>query len=70
MTICPYCNTGDVSVEIFGFAVHKLTDRWVACPTKSPVTPFQRGVIAIREELTRGVAQRLQGDSSSERHAS
>ncbi|WP_109484368.1 hypothetical protein [Occallatibacter savannae] len=48
--ICPYCSQGDVAIEIFGFTVHKLADRWIACPEKGSCSPFYDGVIATREE--------------------
>ena len=47
--ICPYCSQGDVAVEIFGFTVHKLSDRWIACPDKSSSSPFYDCIIATRE---------------------
>jgi hypothetical protein len=50
MLTCLYCDQGDVSVEVFGFAVHKLADRWVTCVAKTPNSPFERGIIATRHE--------------------
>lgn len=47
---CPYCSRGDVPVEIFGFAVHKRSDRWIACAAMESCTPFYDGVIATRED--------------------
>lgn len=46
MFSCPYCEEGNISVEIFGFFVHKLSGRWISCPAKDPTTPFERGIIA------------------------
>ena len=46
---CPYCSQGDVSVELFGFAIHKLPDRWISCSARNTSTPFRNGVIATRE---------------------
>jgi hypothetical protein len=50
MLNCLYCERGDRSVEIFGFFVHKLSDRWISCPVKNPTTPFESDVIAAREK--------------------
>jgi hypothetical protein len=44
MLTCLYCDQGDVSVEVFGFAVHKLADRWVTCVAKTPNSPFERAL--------------------------
>lgn len=63
---CPYCNRGDVSVEIFGFAVHKLSDRWIACTAKESCTPFYDGVIETREdEKTSRAVPRVSASISS-----
>lgn len=47
---CLYCSRGDVPVEIFGFAVHKRSDRWIACAAVESCTPFYDGVIATRDD--------------------
>jgi hypothetical protein len=31
MNICPHCRAGKPSVEMFGFSVHQLGDRWITC---------------------------------------
>jgi hypothetical protein len=53
MGTCRYCNQGDASVEVFGFAIHKLDDRWVSCAAKNPNAPFEQGIIAKRDEHLR-----------------
>jgi hypothetical protein len=47
---CLYCRRGDIPVEIFGFVVHKLPDRWISCCAKNANTPFEHGVIATRQK--------------------
>ena len=31
MSACSYCNAGDIPVEVLGFMVHRLSDRWISC---------------------------------------
>jgi hypothetical protein len=47
---CPYCSLGNVSVEILGFAIHKLSDRWITCNAKPPSTLFSAGAMDTRDE--------------------
>ena len=47
---CPYCSQANVPVELFGFAIHKLSDRWIACTAREHYAPFYDGVIAAEED--------------------